>query len=349
MIAPKSRTKEWILAKKVEYPGSDPILIEKMIMALFLLENLQISGLDFIFKGGTCLPLLIGKQHRFSIDIDIILPKAKNLNDHFRKIINNENFSGVEENIRAGQLPKSHYKFFYQSSIHHRRDYVLLDILFETNPYAIIQPIDLQSPLIQSEGMQTKIICPSKEGLLGDKLTAFAPNTTGIPYGVNKELEIVKQLFDIAILFDVNEDLLITKNTYLKIASQELIYRAKTHLSPDKVLIDTLFTSFMIGMKGTNANTEYSEILSGIKKMSSYVFNQFFSIDSAILCASKAAYLSSLLLSNENFIHHFDKSIDISTLFIENFNFNKLNKLKKTNPEAFYYFFQALKTYNPRI
>ncbi|HSM25958.1 MAG TPA: nucleotidyl transferase AbiEii/AbiGii toxin family protein [Anaerolineaceae bacterium] len=347
MITPTSRTKEWILAKKAENPGSDPILIEKMIMALFLLENLQISGLDFIFKGGTSLPLLIGQQHRFSIDIDIILPKAENLNDHFREIINNDIFSGVEENVRAGQLPKSHHKFFYQSSIHHRKDYVLLDILFETNPYPIIQPINLQSPLIQSEGTPTKIICPSKEGLLGDKLTAFAPNTTGIPYGINKELEIVKQLFDIAILFDVNEDLLITKNALLKIASQELIYRAKTHLSPDDVLIDTLLTSFMIGMKGSNANLEYSEILSGVKKMSSYVFNQFFSIDSAILCASKAAYLSSLLLTNKKNFKTYDKKYDISNWFIEKFNFNKLNKLKKTNPEAFYYFFKALETYNP--
>ena len=38
--------------------------------------------------------------------------------------------------------------------------------------------------------------------ILGDKLTAFAPYTIGIPFGVDKELEIIKQLNDIACLFD---------------------------------------------------------------------------------------------------------------------------------------------------
>ena len=38
--------------------GRAPILIEKLIMALTLLENLRNSGLDFVFKGGTSLILL---------------------------------------------------------------------------------------------------------------------------------------------------------------------------------------------------------------------------------------------------------------------------------------------------
>jgi hypothetical protein len=31
-------------------PGKDPILIEKMIMALTLAESLKLAGLEFIFK-----------------------------------------------------------------------------------------------------------------------------------------------------------------------------------------------------------------------------------------------------------------------------------------------------------
>ena len=38
---------------------------------------------------------------------------------------------------------------------------------------------------------------PTLEGLLGDKLAAFAPNTIGVPYGAGKSMEIIKQLFDI--------------------------------------------------------------------------------------------------------------------------------------------------------
>ena len=34
----------------------------------------------------------------------------------------------------------------------------------------------------------------------GDKLTAFAPHTTGIKIDAEKELEIIKQMFDCATL-----------------------------------------------------------------------------------------------------------------------------------------------------
>ena len=53
MISTQSRTSEWIMGIRKESRGSDPILIEKMIMAMTLVEELQLSGLDFIFKGGT--------------------------------------------------------------------------------------------------------------------------------------------------------------------------------------------------------------------------------------------------------------------------------------------------------
>ena len=57
MISAQSRTPEWIMRIREDSRGRDPILIEKMIMALTLVEELQLSGLDFIFKGGTSLLL----------------------------------------------------------------------------------------------------------------------------------------------------------------------------------------------------------------------------------------------------------------------------------------------------
>ena len=47
-----------------------------------------------------------------------------------------------------------------------------------------------------SSGEDLKVNLPDKNCILGDKLTAFAPHTTGIPTGEDKELEIKKQLFD---------------------------------------------------------------------------------------------------------------------------------------------------------
>jgi hypothetical protein len=45
MISNQSRTKEWIMQTRKIAAGKDPILIEKMIMALTLVENLRLSGL----------------------------------------------------------------------------------------------------------------------------------------------------------------------------------------------------------------------------------------------------------------------------------------------------------------
>jgi len=67
MISSQSRTKEWVMGVRETSPGRDPILIEKMSMALTLVENLRLGGLNFIFKGGTSLILLLGTPQRFSI------------------------------------------------------------------------------------------------------------------------------------------------------------------------------------------------------------------------------------------------------------------------------------------
>ena len=60
MISSQSRTAEWIMGiRGTSRIPTDPILIEKMILALTLLENLHASGIDFIFKGGTSMLLIL--------------------------------------------------------------------------------------------------------------------------------------------------------------------------------------------------------------------------------------------------------------------------------------------------
>ncbi|MAT45478.1 MAG: hypothetical protein CL609_24380 [Anaerolineaceae bacterium] len=346
MISTQSRTKEWIMGVREASPGKDPILIEKMIMALNLVENLMLGGLDFIFKGGTSLILLLGSPQRFSIDIDIILPDSPNLDDCFKDVLRQGIFTRFEESKRSGQLPKQHFKFYFQSVIQEKESHILLDILFEKNPYPKLYSVDIKSSLVSLDGQATKVVCPSKEGLLGDKLTAYAPHTTGIPYGKGKDLEIAKQLFDIAALFDVTEDISLVNTTFHNIASQELVYREMSNLSSSDVLWDSINTSMLIGTRGIGSTSEFDELVAGFKKMAGFVYSGFFSLDSAILCASKTAYLSALILEEVYQIDRFQKDMDISSWKITNHEYNKLNKLKKTSPEAFYYFYQALRLLN---
>lgn len=79
--------------------------------------------------------------------------------------------------------------------------------MYEKGRYIEIIEKDINCKFVNYTTPARLVKIPSVDCILGDKLTAFAPNTTGIPYGKNKELEIIKQLFDVANLFDVTKDI----------------------------------------------------------------------------------------------------------------------------------------------
>ena len=124
MINPVSFSRDWIFSVRDQLPGKDPILIEKMIMALALVEQLKLAGLDFVFKGGTSILLMLDKPERFSIDVDIILPERGNIDRIFQTILELGVFRRVEENIRKGNLPKEHYKFYFQSCVQNKSSFI---------------------------------------------------------------------------------------------------------------------------------------------------------------------------------------------------------------------------------
>ncbi len=118
--------REWIAGfrQQKEFRRLDPSLLEKMIQALYLLQNLKKQGLDFVFKGGTSLILLLENTNRFSIDVDIILNK-KYENESTRKEIEQlldkikadssfTNWTLDEKRSYQEGIPKAHYKLEYQ-------------------------------------------------------------------------------------------------------------------------------------------------------------------------------------------------------------------------------------------
>lgn len=342
MISSQSRTAEWIMGiRGTSQIPTDPILIEKMILALTLLENLRASGIDFIFKGGTSMLLILGTPMRFSIDLDIVMETDQGLEEAIRQVIQQGVFHRFEEDERLSAVPKRHYKFFFQSAIQGKESSILLDILFEANPYPACQAVAIQSSLLVPSGEPTLVVCPAPECLLGDKLTALAPHTTGILYGKDKELEIIKQLYDLGLLFDMVHDLGLVAGTFHTIADQELAYRGLHHLSTANVLADSFATACLIGMRGYGAPEEYAELLNGIKKMAGFVYAEHFTLDSAILCAAKVAYLTRLIDNQQPTIARFDPALNLADLAIHNLAYNRLNKVKKTSPEAFFYFYRA--------
>lgn len=70
MIKDQCFTEEWLdqFKKQKDHKRIEKIILEKMIYALHLLERLKSNSLDFVFKGGTSLVLLLEEGNRFSID-----------------------------------------------------------------------------------------------------------------------------------------------------------------------------------------------------------------------------------------------------------------------------------------
>lgn len=218
MIKKETYHIDWITKKSTEHRNADKILIEKVIMALHLLEELKLNNIDFIFKGGTSLVLLMPEPKRFSIDIDIIISGRKIfLESIFQKIIENSYFTSFEEQHREpdSEIYKAHFKFFYSplTSTKVKNEYILLDILFEENHYTKIIERPILAGFIMTDDKPQFVKLPDINCILGDKLAAFAPNTTGVPYRKNKEIEIIKQLFDVGCLFDYADDLDLTRKT----------------------------------------------------------------------------------------------------------------------------------------
>lgn len=349
MIKIETLTKAWILEVSKKNRNADPILVEKVIRALFLVEGLAKTDLSFVFKGGTALILLMDSAKRLSIDVDVVLFKSpENLNELLVGIAKEQHFDKVELQHRSTEyvIEKAHYKFYYTPvrDTGKPQEYILLDILFEDNNYKNISHFKIKSKFLITSASPVEVRIPSFADLLGDKLTAYAPNTTGIPYFKNDSsmgMEIIKQLYDIGNLVDVTDDLQTIKETFGKIVKTEIAYRKLQKTDASTVLEDVYQTSLCLTMRGTDGKGNFEELSKGIKRIASYIFSEPFHIDKAIAHASKAAYISQLIAADKKAFEKYSKPEQIAEWNIAvPFN-TKLNKLKKLNPEAFFYWYKA--------
>lgn len=344
MILDTSLTTEWYDHLSQHYKNLDRNLLDKVTHAFYLLEKLTETPLTFIFKGGTSLLLLLKEMKRFSIDIDIVVTEAispDRVELLLQEIVKNSIFTKVEKQVRSQKLiPKAHFKFFYRSPLDPSESYVLLDILFEQSPYNHLKQLPIQSPFIDTQLPNNTVTVPDIENLLGDKLTAFAPNTTGISYGQGKEMEIIKQLFDIESLFDQAEDLPEIKKAFTKCATQELTYRGLYNLQPEHVLDDIFKTACIIGGRGSSDKVIFLRLEDGIRKIKSHIISKNYIVEEAAVSAAKTAYLVALLKSDQNKIIRYDTQQPLPNLVGAPL-FKKMASIKKFSPEAYYYFSKA--------
>ena len=346
MIDKKCFTTEWIQQKSTELHYNDKNIIEKVIRALSLLDMLVSSGCPCYFKGGSCLMLLLqGTRHRLSIDIDIMCPPGTNIEEYLSRYADSGfiDYKLIERKQTTADVPKSHSKFFYQVAFKADSDatsYILLDVLYEDCHYLQTTQVPIKSDFIETVGNPVLVNVPSVSDILGDKLTAFAPETTGIPYYKKDKLatlEIIKQLYDVGRLFDKVEDLSVTKAAFQKIAVVELGYRGMAaDLKP--IFEDIRNTSLNIATRGLIDHEKFDLLQRGIKSITSFMYKSVYHIEDAIVDAAKAAYLATLLERDMNKVEHYNGDTQsLTNLTVGRQLTTKLNKLKMGNPEAFFY------------
>ena len=360
MIKDKCFTEEWLdqFKKQKDHKRIDKIILEKMIYALHLLERLKANGLNFVFKGGTSLLFLLNEGNRFSIDIDIIcITDRKDLEIIIDKVIETSRFTEWKlDEHRSYQpgVPKAHYKFFFDTN-QQGSGTILLDVLIEDSIY----PEQIQKPIntkwIETD-TETMVTIPSIDAITGDKLTAFAPNTIGIPYFKGKDMqpfsmEICKQLFDLSKLFERIESVEMVAKSFMAFAKKEINYRKngnpKTEVTPGMVLQDTIDTCLIIAKRGGGSVDEkqkFAELQRGIKAFDfGFLMTGHFRIDDAVPAAARIAYLSAKILVNDlSPIDNYKKQ-DIKEWSIEDPDWNFLNRLKKQpDKSSFYYWYHTV-------
>ncbi len=168
---------------------------------------------------------------------------------------------------------------------------------------------------------------------------------TGIPYfkktkdGLERDcsMEIIKQLYDVARLFEEIDSLEITAKSFEPIAEVELSYREMPN-DPKLIFDDIRQTSLCLATRGIEGNGNFAMLQQGVSRIKSFMFRGNYFIENAIADAAKAAYVATLLEKGQTAIERYDGNpLSISNLDIELVLTSKLNKLKRISPEAYFY------------
>lgn len=338
MISSLSFKKENIENIKKKYPKLDIQLIERTIFAFGLLEALVKVKLPFIFKGGTSLMLLLDNPYRLSTDIDIVVAPNIEIENYLDEVAKIYPFIRREEQIRKGRnnIIKKHYKYYYQSPTRDIELPILLDILFEENSYEKIIEKEIKSEFLITKDKKTKVNIPSIESILGDKLTAFAPNTTGIQFEyTNKEgkrvertLEVMKQFLDCSVLIKEAKNFNEIIKTYDRIVQIEINYRG-IDASREECLMDTFNSALAIFTRGNIDSNQYRYFLNGIKKIQNHVYGFDINGELAYQHAARIMLISARLIKRkEEFEYNEQKTF-------ENKNYKSVNQIRKIDKETF--------------
>lgn len=304
MICEESFTSEHInsvVNQKIHTPG----LVMKSIYALGLLEALVRVNMPFIFKGGTSLMLLSDRPRRLSTDIDITVEPGTDVDAYLELASKIFPFTRMEEDPRGARngIVKRHFSFYYQTNDKYNTN-IILDILYEKFHYTEVEYREIKSDLLITIEPYLKVRMPSANCLLADKLTAFAPHTCGIVFGINKNVNIMKQFFDIGTLLDMFTDFEQVRTNYFETVQREINY-SDNDCTPEDCLWDVIKSATCLASNGKILPEDYKICIAAMERLMTHVYEKRSYINgaNAYTISVRVIYAAACLLTGNTYKH----------------------------------------------
>lgn len=203
----------------------------------------------------------------------------------------------------------------------------------------------MRTAFLESDGA---VLVPTVVDLLGDKLTAFGPNTTGVPLNEQRAMQFMKQVFDIGELFNAASDLAAVRAAYDQVFAAENGFRGG-RFTTELALQDAFNTAYRIAQVGFSVAPKdgRDDLLdAGRRQMGSHLVGVKFRREEMKIAAAKAALLTSALRAAAPLafgtLHYSDTKL--ASLKVARFDaaFSAVGKLK-ANPEAMWLWAEALR------
>lgn len=356
MIDAKCFELPWLQEQSARLRVRDQSLLERCIHALALVARLRHAGLNFVFKGGTSLVLHLQPIRRLSIDVDIACNASlEEIERVLRQVVYppGQPFTRYTHQTHRDrdEPPTKHFLVNFNSVVQPGHEsQILLDVLFETTIYPEVRDTDLTTGIIETTA-PVSVFLPSVDCLLGDKLAAFAPSTIGVLYEppANRagdpvepqNTRVIKQLFDVAALFDVAHSLDMVRATYLAILPAQNGYRQKA-FTLAQTLQDTIDAAYWLCQRDLKYGEPHAKsdfLHQGVRNLDSHLIGAGLSVPAAKAAAAKAACLAAMLLNNarESLDEVREEARQPQTGSTLSGIYQRLRALRQTAPESFAY------------
>jgi len=254
-------------------------LAEQAVHCLELVSELSDAGLDYQFKGGNSLLLILDTPQRFSIDVDIATDAAiDEVETILTGIIEKYGiFSRWEKRQHKTKpwIALSSYYCYYNSKVSSNDDTnIMLDVQLNKSPYRCERKRVVCGSLYESDNLVT---LPLPASIIGDKLLTLGPKTLGIPVGKGKGAQRLKHVFDVSQLLAMEPSLEGIRESFQQCLDFENSLQKRT-LAMSTVIRDTLVNCYSVvhysEPPGNVCDSLLQEHREGLQPFSDHLFRE---------------------------------------------------------------------------